>query len=258
MLSVFQSRQGRQGVALGASAIFSLILTASVGFWYGAHSQPGGLSLDLNTVSTAASGTNMAVATGQISDESEGVFFLDFLTGDLQCLVYYPRQGAFGARYYTNVQAQMPGSGKSTQYLMVTGNAISARTSSNVKPANCLVYVTDVNSGMFAAYAVPWNKTAESSSQMQGGPLLFVGGGPIRNYQVADVGKKPGQGGGGAPAAKPGANNPAAGGANQLNGAGADPIAVPGAGGGNPGAPDPNAPGANPGAKPKGKNGKPT
>ena len=193
MFSVLSSRQGRSGVIAGAAAVLSLLACAAFGYWLGKDRSGGLGGLDLKQVSTAASGSNMAVATGQISDESEGVFFLDFLTGDLQCLVYYPRQGAFGARYYTNVQAQMPGAGRNSNYLMVTGNAISARTSSNVKPANCLVYVTDVNSGMFAAYAVPWNKTAESSSQMQGGPLLFVGGGPIRNYQVAvDASKKPG------------------------------------------------------------------
>ncbi len=87
------------------------------------------------------------------------------------------------------------------------------RTSSNVKPANCLVYVTDVNSGMFAAYTVPWSKTAESSSQAQLGALVFVGGGPIRNYQINDQAKKPA----GAADAKGAANaNPPAGNANNL------------------------------------------
>jgi hypothetical protein len=179
-----------------------LFACAVGGYWWGRTERRPWSALELSQVSSAAAGSNMAVATGQVSDEAEGVFFLDFLTGDLQCLVYYPRQGAFGARYYTNVQAQIPGSGKDAQYLMVTGNAVSSRTSSNLKPANCLVYITDVNSGMFAAYTVPWSKTAESSSQAQGGPLLFVGGGPIRNYKVPDAPKK-----GNAPLGKAAANN---------------------------------------------------
>lgn len=181
-----------QGMVWGAVGMLTLVATAIVGYTLGRQANPRTQPLDLSLVSTAASGTNMAVATGQISEEAEGVFFLDFLTGDLQCLVYYPRLGAFGARYYTNVQAQMPGAGKAAQYLMVTGNAISPRASSNLKPANCLVYVTDVTSGIFAAYAVPWNRSAESSSQAQGGPLLFVGGGPIRNYQINDAARKAG------------------------------------------------------------------
>ncbi|MGN6136318.1 MAG: hypothetical protein ACTHOU_17680 [Aureliella sp.] len=170
--------------------MLSLVLTAAAGYWLGSHSRQPASLLELSPVASAASGANMAVATGQVSEEAEGVFFLDYLTGDLQCLVYYPRSGAFGARYYTNVHGQLPSQGKNAEYLMVTGAAMSTRTSSNVRPANCLVYVTDVNSGTFAAYAVPWNKTAESSSQAQGGPLVFVGGGPIRNYQVAEPPKK--------------------------------------------------------------------
>lgn len=243
MFEILQHRTGRQGVLLGAAGILSLLACAGIGYWQGRSEPRPWSGLDLSQVSSAAMGSNMAVATGQVSDEAEGVFFLDFLTGDLQCLVYYPRMGAFGARYYTNVQAQLPASGKNGQYLMVTGNAISTRSSSNLRPANCLVYITDVNSGMFAAYAVPWSKTAESSSQAQGGPLVFVGGGPIRNYQVADAPKKAA-----APLGKGNNannnlnNNPN----NNLNNnlQGANPV-------GNLGAvqPDPNAP-ADPGAKP--------
>ena len=204
MNAAWWTRQRRQGMFWGALGMLTLVTTAALGYALGRQANPRSQPLDLSLVSTAATGTNMAVATGQISEEAEGVFFLDFLTGDLQCLVYYPRLGAFGARYYTNIQAQIPGGGKAGQYLMVTGNAISARASSNLKPANCLVYVTDVTSGLFAAYAVPWNRSAESSSQAQGGPLLFVGGGPIRNYQVADPARKPGANAGGV-----GGNGPA-------------------------------------------------
>lgn len=187
-----RSHDLQRGIFFGVAGTLLLVVSVAIGYWCGSKHQRQWSSLDLSQVSSAAIGTNMAVATGQVSDEAEGVFFLDYLTGDLQCLVYYPRSGAFGARYYTNVQAQMPGSGKNAQYLMVTGNAVTNRTSSNLRPANCLVYVTDVNSGIFAAYTVPWSKSAESSSQAQGGPLVFVGGGPIRNYQVADLPKKAG------------------------------------------------------------------
>lgn len=195
MLTFWRNRELRLGAFIGAAGMLLLFLAAGVGYWCGSVQQSPYSLLDLKRVSTAASGQNMAVATGAVSDEAEGVFFLDYLTGDLQCLVYYPRSGAFGARYYTNVQQHMPSSGKSAQYLMVTGSALSTRTSSNVKPANCLVYVTDVNNGTFAAYTVPWSKTAESSSQAQLGALVFVGGGPIRNYQINDQQpKKPGLG----------------------------------------------------------------
>lgn len=199
MLTIWRNRELRAGTLLGATGMLLLFGAAVSGYWLGLAQRSPYSMLDLKRVSTAASGQNMAVATGAVSDDAEGVFFLDYLTGDLQCLVYYPRSGAFGARFYTNVQQSLPSSGKSAQYLMVTGSAISSRTSSNFKPANCVVYVTDINSGRFAAYTVPWNKTAESSSQPQLGPLVYIGGGPIRNYQIQD---QPGKKLGAAPAAQ--------------------------------------------------------
>lgn len=135
---------------------------------------------------TAASSDTLAVATGAISSDAEGIFFLDFITGDLQCLVYYPRAGAFGARFYGNVLPHLGGGGKNTKYLLVTGQAITKATSGGARPGNSLVYVTDVNSGTFAAYAVPWDRSAESSNRSQSGALVYVGGGPIRNYQLRD------------------------------------------------------------------------
>ncbi len=126
----------------------------------------------------------MAVATGTVSDDAEGVFFLDFLTGELQCLVYYPRQGAFGARYFTNVLPHLGNTGKNSKYLLVTGDMVVPSVSGRPRPGGTLVYVTNISTGMFAAYAVPWDRTAEAAGQIQTGPLVYVGGGPVRNYQI--------------------------------------------------------------------------
>lgn len=171
-----------------ALSAFGLCLTVAVaaGFWLGTNRSANSLPLPLLQASTAATSSTMAVATGQISDNAEGIFFLDFITGDLQCLVYYPRIGVFGARYYTNVLQQLPGGGRNSQFLMVTGAAISVGSTGGARPGDSLVYVTDAASGMFAAYAVPWDRTAESGGRLQSGPLVFAGGGPIRNFQLRD------------------------------------------------------------------------
>ena len=47
--------------------------------------------------------SKFAMATGQVGDDTEGIFMLDYLTGDLQCLVIYPRTGTFRARFVANV-----------------------------------------------------------------------------------------------------------------------------------------------------------
>ncbi|MFM8172229.1 MAG: hypothetical protein ACKN81_01675 [Pirellulaceae bacterium] len=123
--------------------------------------------------------TTMAIATGSISEEAEGVFFLDYLSGDLQCWVYNPRTGGFGGKFATNVLAAMPSS-KNPEYLMVTGMAVPRQITGNARPANCIVYVMNVQEGMFAAYGVPWNRTMENAGQPQAGALIPIAGGQIR------------------------------------------------------------------------------
>jgi hypothetical protein len=172
----------------GLLAFGACVMVAMVGgIWVGAsQAERSSLPLPQLHASTAAASSVMAVATGQISENAEGIFFLDFLTGDLQCLVYYPRIGAYGARFVTNVQQQLPGGGRNAQYLMVTGTAVATGSTGAARPGNTLVYVTDVTTGTFASYAVPWDRTAESGGRLQSGPLVYVGGGPIRNFVLRD------------------------------------------------------------------------
>lgn len=173
-----------------AVAILCGCVTTAVGFWLGSSRTENSSPLPLLAAAASASDT-MAVATGPISNDAEGIFFLDFITGDLQCLVYYPRARTFGARYVTNVLPQLGGGGKNSQYILVTGAANSKGSTGGARPGASLVYVTDATSGVFAAYAVPWDRTAETSGRVQSGPLVYAGGGPIRNFKLRDPGQKP-------------------------------------------------------------------
>lgn len=143
------------------------------------------LPAELLRASATNSGTNFALATGQVSDEAEGVFFLDFLTGELTCWVYYPRVQQFGAKFTTNVTATLPAAGQNPQYLMVTGNISGTRGTAGARPGGCLVYVVEPTSGMFAAYAIPWNRSVESSGAPQAGALVPAGGGQVSNRGAA-------------------------------------------------------------------------
>lgn len=177
-------------IALAFASVSSCVALA-VGFFAGKSQAPSRAELPPIFGAAASATDTMAVATGPVSQDAEGVFFLDFITGDLQCLVYYPQAGTFGGRYYTNVRQQLGGAGKS-RYLLVTGQIGQRAASSTVRPGASLVYVTDVNTGLFAAYAIPFDRTAERSRSAQGGALIPVEVGPIRNFQVRDNnGKKP-------------------------------------------------------------------
>jgi hypothetical protein len=129
---------------------------------------------------SATHGTNnFAVATGQVSDEAEGVFFLDFLTGELTCWVYYPRIQQFNAKFTTNVAAALPAAGQNPQYLMVTGDINGVIGTGNQRPGGCLVYVVEPTTGTFVAYAIPWNRAIEKQQAPQAGALIPAGGGQV-------------------------------------------------------------------------------
>jgi hypothetical protein len=167
---------------LGSFLTLVMIAAAGFGYWFGNQSSQRQMVLPPEILHATAThgGSNLAVATGQIDDDSEGIFFLDYLTGDLQCWVFYPRTGAFGAKFATNVSAQLPG-GKNAEYLLVTGGIVAKQAGANARMANSLAYVVDVRSGVFAAYGLPWNKSSENSGQPQMGQLVSVGGGQFRN-----------------------------------------------------------------------------
>lgn len=169
---------------------FCTLAALLVGFALGQQRSSPTFPIPL-AASSSDSTDSMAMATGPISDDAEGVFFLDFNTGDLQCLVYYPRSNRFGAHYYANVRAQLGSAGKNSKYLMTTGAIAHRASTGGARPGNSLVYVTDVTTGLFAAYAVPWDRNAEATGRHQAAPLVLIQGGPIRNYQLSSVNVEP-------------------------------------------------------------------
>ena len=113
-------------------------------------------------------GKTFSIATGSIADGVEGIFCLDFLTGDLQCWVLNNRTNQLGAYSSYNVIKDLGvEQGKSPQYLMVTGLAGLRGGGSGMRPSECLVYVADANSGNIAAYAVSWNQALASRGGVQ-------------------------------------------------------------------------------------------
>ena len=97
-----------------------------------------------------------AIATGPVDDEVEAVFFLDFLTGDLRAAVMN-QWGKFTAFYECNIQKDLGVEpGKNPRYLMVTGINDIQRGAARMRPGRSIVYVAEINSGLVAAYAIPW------------------------------------------------------------------------------------------------------
>ncbi len=101
---------------------------------------------------------NFVVATGLIDTNLEGVFFLDTISGDLQCTVFNPRSASFNALFKRNVTSDLQlEQDKRPKFLLVTGQISLGRFQGMPgQTAGCVAYVVEANSGRFAAYAVPW------------------------------------------------------------------------------------------------------
>lgn len=130
--------------------------------------------------STASSSETMAIATGRIDDDIDGLYTLDFLTGDLQCFVLNPRSGKYVGWFKTNVTNQLPvEKGKKPQYMLATGDWSPTGFQTTQRPCGSVCYVADANTGMVMSYYFPWVKGAASTGITQSTPMLPLEG-PVK------------------------------------------------------------------------------
>jgi hypothetical protein len=117
------------------------------------------------------------MATGPLDSEVEGVYFLDFLTGQLTAVVAGKIPGSWTGFFQANVSADMKiDPQKNPKFLMVTGMANLRRGGgSRVQPANSICYVAEVTSGQVAAYTIPWSPSMYAAGQPQSGPIKLLG-----------------------------------------------------------------------------------
>ena len=135
----------------------------------------GGSGLPLEELKLRASASHgsetFAMATGTL-DDTEAVFMLDYLTGDLTCFVMNSRTAKFGAMFHTNVWKELPvekGKAKPA-YVMCTGGwSYKGGSSGGGKFGDCVIYVADCNTGKFAAYSVVGNGATGTIAVLDGG-----------------------------------------------------------------------------------------
>ena len=131
------------------------------------------------------SGEAMAIATGPIEQGVEGIFVLDFISGDLTCGVMNPRTGQIGGLFKHNVVQDLGvEQGKKPKYLLVTGEFNVQTKLNNNRPASSIAYVADTASGRYVAYMLPWNSQMLNSNIAQLQPMIPIGTGSARNVQL--------------------------------------------------------------------------
>lgn len=130
---------------------------------------------------------NFAIATGTVDDQTEAVYFLDFLTGDLQAVVLQPRMGKFNSAFKINVLSSLGGiRTKNPKFLMVTGTADIPRGGRQAQLARSVVYVAEATSGQIACFGLPWNPAFQASGRPQQGPLVLIDKFQFRTAEIRD------------------------------------------------------------------------
>ena len=191
------SRISKQVIVLGLSSGIFMSAVLGAGFsigWFSrgttdsASQATDGIPQDiLLRAASASGGKSMAMATGQIDENVEGLFVLDYTSGNLFCWVIDRRGGGFLGQFQTNVRADFGPieQGRTPDYVMVTGFLQTAGGAvAQGQPARCVCYVADSNTGVVVGYSLLWSRTRQQQSQPQQGALVKVANGIARDNSV--------------------------------------------------------------------------
>jgi len=176
-----------------SAGLLALLLTAGGAYLLGSirvysTNQAAGNSLvdqrpQVLHADSASGGKTVSTATGRLDENTECLFVLDHQTGVLSCLIINPRTATTGGVYVANVatQLQLDKLGD-LDFVMVTGyNAFGiAGVGGILRPASCLCYVVEGNSGRAVAYSLSYNRTALQQGAVQQGALEVVWQGVFR------------------------------------------------------------------------------
>lgn len=156
-------------------------------FLKAAQSAQGGLPPSLLQAASASQADNFAIATGPIDEDVEGLFVLDFVTGELQCVVLNYRTGRFGGLFRANVMQDLASdAAKKPKYVMVAGQINFPRGAAAARPGNSVVYVLDTSSGAFGAYGLPWRRELAATGRGQMAPMILLDVGRARTAALRE------------------------------------------------------------------------
>jgi hypothetical protein len=180
----------KSGIMLAAGLLIGLCVSVAATFgalatWgYFENSKVRLIEEQLHAMATHGSDT-MAISTGMIDEGVEGLFVLDFITGELTCQVLNSRTGTLGGMFKQNVVQDLGvEQGKQPKYLIVTGGLEIRQNIGNLRPAKSIVYVADSNTGRWVAYMLPWNQQLANQTLPQASQMVAIGRGSARNAVV--------------------------------------------------------------------------
>lgn len=133
---------------------------------------------------------NFAICTAPMDADVEGVYLLDFLTGDLKCAVLSEQTGKFNSLFEHNVAKDLEvASGKNPKFLMVSGITELRRGANQLQPSRAIIYVAEVTSGNMAAYGIMWSPQQWKGGQPQTGQIAMLDKWKFRKAPIRGGGK---------------------------------------------------------------------
>jgi hypothetical protein len=178
----------RQWIAVGFSVGVALCLGVAVGLVAGRGLSGFSATDDLPLHALATHGNDsMAIATGPITDNMEGLVTLDFLTGEMKLFVLSHRTGKFVLGARQNVLADLAiEKGKKPAFLLAMGGSTFIQGGAALQPASSTVYVCDANTGNFMAYGIQYSSTAYKSATPSQAVFLKLDAGKARDLNLGE------------------------------------------------------------------------
>lgn len=126
-------------------------------------------------------GENFAICTGSADGDTEAVFTLDFLSGDLRGAVINPVTKTFAAGISRNILKDLKiEQGKTPKFLMVTA-AMDLRSIGGTQMGSSVVCVAELNSGMMGIYAYPYSQAITQARTGVAPQLEFI---PLQVFPI--------------------------------------------------------------------------
>lgn len=114
------------------------------------------------------------IATGFVDPGLEGVYILDFVTGQLQALVIHRQLQRFAARYVRNISADFGVEpDQNPRYVMATGQADLRQVAGRGQfTTSGVLYVAELTSGQICVYSFPYGGDRLQQAEAQPFTLL--------------------------------------------------------------------------------------
>ncbi|MFN0054121.1 MAG: hypothetical protein ACKV0T_18225 [Planctomycetales bacterium] len=103
---------------------------------------------------TVPVGTNAGAAG--FNDPMDGVFILDFLSGQLRGAVLNRQTGRFASLYSRDLAKDFQVDPKDEPHYAIVSGVAQSPNQQGVQFASGIIYVAELSSGKLAAYAFPW------------------------------------------------------------------------------------------------------